>query len=216
MPFPPWVAARYIGRIYRTDIYPRTALDVNCGRRRSRPGLSLHLARPRAARGESMSRVLLIGWDGAAWRILDPMLDRGALPNLQALIDRGHRSVLKSTIPTHSWAAWPSFMTGVDPADHGVYDVLETVPGTHKQYPVTYRSIRGGAFVEALAAAGRVGVYADVPLMFPPPEIEGKVVAGGVLPKGRTYTHPADLPERLHKAGVPWGINGMSLTPYRQ
>ncbi|HYX80637.1 MAG TPA: alkaline phosphatase family protein, partial [Actinomycetota bacterium] len=63
------------------------------------------------------------------------MLERGDLPNLQALISRGQRAVLRSTVPTHSWAAWPSFLTGVDPADHGVYDILETVPGTHKQYP---------------------------------------------------------------------------------
>src|SRR5947207_2603759 len=27
-----------------------------------------------------MSRVLIIGWDGAAWRILDPLLERGVLP----------------------------------------------------------------------------------------------------------------------------------------
>ena len=72
-----------------------------------------------------MSRVVLIAWDGADWRILDPLLDAGELPNLQALIDRGHKSVLRSTIPTHSWAAWPSFLTGVDPGDHGVYDILD-------------------------------------------------------------------------------------------
>jgi phosphoribosylglycinamide formyltransferase-1 len=34
-----------------------------------------------------MSRVILIAWDGADWRILDPLLEQGALPNLQALID---------------------------------------------------------------------------------------------------------------------------------
>ena len=62
--------------------------------------------------------------------------------------------MLRSTVPTHSWAAWPSFLTGVDPADHGVYDILETVPGTHKQYPVTYRSIRERTFVEAARAQG--------------------------------------------------------------
>jgi len=162
-----------------------------------------------------MPRVLLIGWDGADWRILDPLLERGDLPNLQALIARGQRGVLKSTIPTHSWAAWPSFLTGVDPADHGVYDILETVPGTHKQYPVTFKSIKERTFVEDLSAAGKVGVYADVPLMFPPPEINGKILAGGVLPKGRTYSHPADLPDELEKAGVPWVINGMSWTTYR-
>jgi predicted AlkP superfamily phosphohydrolase/phosphomutase len=161
-----------------------------------------------------MPRVLLIGWDGADWRILDPLLERGDLPNLQALIDRGQRGVLKSTIPTHSWAAWPSFLTGVDPADHGVYDILETVPGTHKQYPVTYRSIKERTFVEDVAAAGKKGLYVDVPLMFPPPNIDATIVAGGVLPKSRQYTQPADLPETLARNGAPWQINGMSWTTY--
>ncbi len=100
-----------------------------------------------------MSRVILIAWDGADWRILDPLLEQGALPNLQALIDRGQRDVLRSTVPTHSWSAWPSFLTGVDPVDHGVYDILETVPGTHKQYPVTYKSIKARTFLDDLTAA---------------------------------------------------------------
>jgi predicted AlkP superfamily phosphohydrolase/phosphomutase len=159
--------------------------------------------------------VLLIGWDGADWRILDPMLEQGALPNLQALIDKGERGVLRSTIPTHSWAAWPSFLTGMNPDDHGVYDILETVPGTHKQYPVTYKSIKQRTFVEDLSAAGKTGVYVDVPLMFPPPDIKGNVIAGGVLPKGRPFTHPASLEQQLAAAGVPWQINGMSWTTYR-
>lgn len=100
-----------------------------------------------------MSRVILIAWDGADWRILDPLLEQGALPNLQALIDRGQRDVLRSTVPTHSWSARPSFLTGVDPVDHGVYDILETVPGTHKQYPVTYKSIKARTFLDDLTAA---------------------------------------------------------------
>lgn len=162
-----------------------------------------------------MGRVLLIGWDGADWRILDPLLERGDLPNLQALIDRGQRAVLRSTVPTHSWAAWPSFLTGVDPADHGVYDILERIPGSTKQFPVTYRSIKERTFVEDLSAAGRTAVYADVPLMFPPPAIRGKVIAGGVLPKGRTFTHPPELAGELEVAGTPWPINGMSWTTFR-
>jgi predicted AlkP superfamily phosphohydrolase/phosphomutase len=102
-----------------------------------------------------MSRVILIAWDGADWRILDPLLEQGALPNLQALLDKGQREVLRSTVPTRSWSAWPSFLTGVDPDDHGVYDILETKPGTHKQYPVTFKSIKARTFLDDLTGAGR-------------------------------------------------------------
>ena len=162
-----------------------------------------------------MSRVILIAWDGADWRILDPLLEQGALPNLQALIDRGQREVLRSTVPTHSWSAWPSFLTGVEPQDHGVYDILETVPGTHKQYPVTYKSIKARTFLDDLTAAKKKQLLLDVPLTFPPPAIEGTLAAGGVLPKNRQFTMPGDLPDQLQKAGLEWPINGMSWTTYR-
>ncbi|MGZ5290125.1 MAG: alkaline phosphatase family protein, partial [Actinomycetota bacterium] len=162
-----------------------------------------------------MSRVILIAWDGADWRILDPLLEQGALPNLQALIDRGQKDVLRSTVPTHSWSAWPSFLTGVDPVDHGIYDILETVPGTHKQYPVTYKSIKARTFLDDLTAAGKHQLLLDVPLTFPAPQpFDGNLLAGGVLPKGRTFTSPADLPDTLAKANLEWPINGMSWTTY--
>ena len=119
------------------------------------------------------------------------------------------------TVPTHSWSAWPSFLTGVDPDDHGVYDILETKPGTHKQYPVTYKSIKARTFLDDLTAAGKNQLLLDVPLTFPAPDITGNLLAGGVLPKGRTFTHPADLPETLAQAGLEWPINGMSWTTYR-
>src|SRR5438093_6717596 len=123
------------------------------------------------------SRVLLVGWDGADWRILDPLLEQGLLPNLAALIDRGGRATLISTIPTHSWTAWPSFLTGVDPDGHGVYDILDGRGGT-RQFPVTFRSIKERTFLDDLSDAGVESLVVSVPLTFPPPGIQGKLVAG--------------------------------------
>ena len=140
-----------------------------------------------------MSRVILIAWDGADWRILDPLLEQGALPNLQALIDRGQKDVLRSTVPTHSWSAWPSFLTGVDPVDHGIYDILETVPGTHKQYPVTYKSIKARTFLDDLTAANKKMLLLDVPLTFPPPELRRHA---------DRRRRPAEAPD-IHRAGRP-------------
>ena len=162
-----------------------------------------------------MSRVLIIGWDGADWRILDPLLEQGALPNLAELIARGGRGVLKSTLPTHSWAAWPSFLTGVDPDDHGVYDILESRGSSKRQYPVTYRSIKERTFLADLTRASVQTVCLNVPLTFPAPTISGKLIAGGVLPKRRPFTHPESLAAELEQAGTPWPINGMSWTTFR-
>lgn len=161
-----------------------------------------------------MSRVLLIGWDGADWRILDPMLEAGLLPNLAALVERGSRGVLRSTVPNHSWSAWPSFLTGLDPANHGVYDIFEKDLTSRKQLPVTFRSIKAKTILPDLTAAGATTVMTNVPLTFPPPAIDGKLVAGGVLPKWRAATHPETLAEELERAGVPYPVNGMSWTTF--
>src|SRR5690348_11549266 len=136
----------------------RIAPDGSAGLRRLGRSRSRATGPPGASTGQPkdssrMSRALVIGWDGADWRILDPLLERGVLPNLQALIDRGGRGVLRSTIPTHSWTAWPSFLTGVDPADHGVYDILESRRSSKRQFPVTFRSIRERTFLADLTAA---------------------------------------------------------------
>lgn len=160
------------------------------------------------------SRVLVVGWDGADWRILDPMLEAGALPNLEALLSRGSRAVLKSTLPTHSWSAWPSFLTGVDPADHGVFDILESRK-SGRQLPVSFRSIRERTFLADLAQAGVETVCVNVPLTFPAPAITGKIIAGGVLPKRRPFTHPGLLAAELESAGAPWPINGTSWVTFR-
>jgi predicted AlkP superfamily phosphohydrolase/phosphomutase len=160
------------------------------------------------------SRVLLIGWDGADWRILDPLLEQGVLPNLAALIRRGGRAPLLSTVPTHSWTAWPSFLTGVDPDWHGVYDILEG-RGGGRQLPVTSQSIKERTFLDDLRNAGVPSLVINVPLTFPPPVMEGKLIAGGVLPKWRAFTHPESLADELRAAGTPWPINGMSWTTYR-
>src|SRR5918992_6287306 len=92
-----------------------------------------HRTAPRAAtlinqstKGDALpERVLIIGWDGADWKVLKPMLDAGELPNLAALIERGAYGDCLSTVPSHSWCAWPTFMTGLNPAGHGVFDILE-------------------------------------------------------------------------------------------
>ena len=43
------------------------------------------------------ARVLVIGWDGATFDLLDPLLEAGRLPHLAGLVARGRTAVLEST-----------------------------------------------------------------------------------------------------------------------
>jgi predicted AlkP superfamily phosphohydrolase/phosphomutase len=157
------------------------------------------------------NRVLVVGWDGADWDILDPMLAAGDLPSLLALVQRGQYGVSRSCLPSHSWAAWPTFLTGRDPGGHGVFDILEYVPGAARRPPVSWHSILAPTWPERLSDAGKATLLLNVPLTYPPPAIRGAVIAGGVVPPRRTFSHPEDLGERLG-----WPINGGSWTTFRQ
>jgi predicted AlkP superfamily phosphohydrolase/phosphomutase len=156
------------------------------------------------------NRVLVVGWDGADWDVLDPLLAGGELPTLQALIERGRRGVSRSCLPSHSWAAWPTFLTGRDPGGHGVFDVLEYRPGATRRLPVSSRSVLAPTWPERLSEAGKTTLLVNVPLTYPPPEIRGVAIAGGVIPPGVTYSRPPEIGPRLA-----WPINGGSWTTFR-
>ena len=142
------------------------------------------------------------------------MLDAGELPTLSGFIQKGAFGDCLSTVPSHSWCAWPSFMTGLNPAGHGVFDILEHKPGVSRRLPVTRHSIKAPTVFEDLSRASRTSLALNIPLTFPVPEIKGKVVAGGVLPASRSYTHPQRLQSELD-SHAPFPVNGMSWTTYR-
>jgi predicted AlkP superfamily phosphohydrolase/phosphomutase len=155
-------------------------------------------------------RVLLVGWDGADWDVLDPLLAAGELPALRGLVERSRRGVSRSCLPSHSWAAWPTFLTGRDPGWHGVFDILEYRPGATRRMPVSSRSILAPIWPDRLSEAGKTVLLLNVPLTYPPPAIRGVVIAGGVVPPRTTYSYPPDVGSRLG-----WPINGGSWTTFR-
>jgi predicted AlkP superfamily phosphohydrolase/phosphomutase len=69
---------------------------------------------------EKPRRVLLIGIDGASLRMLEPLLDRGALPHLAKIREQGVSGPLRSIMPLQSPRIWNSIATGKRPEKHGI------------------------------------------------------------------------------------------------
>ncbi len=103
-------------------------------------------------------KVLVVGLDGADWKIADPLMAAGRMPNLARLVKGGVRSNLLSIPPMLSPVIWTSIATGVEPARHGILDFLAPTPNGERE-PVTSRARRVPAVWDLLSEAGaRVGV----------------------------------------------------------
>jgi hypothetical protein len=65
-------------------------------------------------------KVLVVGIDGATFRVMDPLFAEGKLPNFRKLAERGVRAPLQSENPMASPALWTTVATGQRRADHGI------------------------------------------------------------------------------------------------
>lgn len=62
-------------------------------------------------------KVLMVGWDGATFDIIGPMVAAGRLPNVARLMRDGVWGRMESTIPALTPTAWTSMSTGVNPGN---------------------------------------------------------------------------------------------------
>ena len=67
------------------------------------------------------NRVFVLGWDGATWDILRPLMAEGRLPVLQKLMQQGVSGTLSSVFPPLSPVAWTTVMTGKNSGKHGIF-----------------------------------------------------------------------------------------------
>ena len=65
-------------------------------------------------------RLLLVGWDSADWKIIQPLVDAGQMPALQRLLEQGTSGNLTTLEPQLSPMLWTSIATGKHAYHHGV------------------------------------------------------------------------------------------------
>lgn len=153
--------------------------------------------------GPAVPGVFVLGVDGMDPVITQRLIDEGKLPHIKALVAQGGFQALGTINPPQSPVAWSSFVTGLDPGGHGIYDFVHRDPAKYLPvssatapvhdtgsaieiggyyFPIggeTPANNRGGVpFWDLLHQRGvDVEVY-RIPGNYPPPESDAKVLAG--------------------------------------
>ena len=128
------------------------------------------------------TRAVVIGLDGVAWHLLEPLIEQGVMPRLGALRDKGSAGTLKSTIPTYTPPAWTSAITGVNPGRHGIFGFYEGNAQSERKDLMHSGKIKSPTIWEMVnAQSGRAGIY-NLPLSYPPRPLDGWMVSGMMTP----------------------------------
>lgn len=147
-------------------------------------------------------KLLLIGWDAADWKLITPLLDRGFMPTLERLVERGVMGNLATLHPILSPLLWNSIATGHRPHRHGILGFLEVDPQSGGVRPVSSTSRKVKAVWNILSQQGLrshvIGWFAG----HPAEPIEGVYVSP-------LYAHATTAP------GEPWPLREGTVHPAR-
>ena len=162
--------------------------------------------RRKALSRSNLKRMVILGLDGLDPILVDQWMAAGELPNLKKLSEQGSYTRLRTTYPSISPVAWSSFMTGVDPSRHNIFDFLNRDTRTYKpklsssEVGPSVRTMQVGEWIIPLGKPlirsmrksrafwnilGDHGVPSNilrVPLTFPPEKFAGVLLSAMCIP----------------------------------
>lgn len=146
------------------------------------------------ALASTIPKMLLIGLDGADWRVMRPMIERGELPTLARLAGEGVRGNLRSFEPLASPLVWTSIATGKVPEKHGIRDFFST--------QTALRAKRIWDIVREERPTSRIGLYKYL-FTWPPVTNLTFVVPGWTARSPETTPPYLRFVKEIEMAGLP-------------
>jgi predicted AlkP superfamily phosphohydrolase/phosphomutase len=158
-----------------------------------------------------MSKVFVIGIDAGNLELIKKWQDD--LPNFSRLLREGASGKLESTIPPSTMPAWNCIFTGKNPGKLGIYGfVISPQRGEGEFRIASYMYQDAPSLWDILGDEGKKVGVVNVPTVFPPTEVNGFMVAGGLLTplyKDTEYTFPPELKQELNRV-----TNGYEVLPF--
>jgi len=161
-------------------------------------------------RGEKRTkRVVFIGVDGTPYTFLQRLMAEGRAPNAAHLAKQGSLLRMDSMWPWVSSVAWSTMMTGVNPGKHNIFGFIDREPATYKQFIPTSNYMKARTLWEVLSEAGKRVIVVNVPVTYPPRQVNGILVGGFLSPSLEKAVYPPSYLPTLKSLGYivdadPW------------
>jgi len=153
-------------------------------------------------------KTVIIGLDGCTFDKINPLIKKGVLPNIEALIGSGTSGTLSSTIPPMTAPAWVSIGTGKNPGKTGIFDFWLPIECSYRYRMISSRDVKSPFFWEIAAKQGKKNVVINFPVTYPPEDFSGILVSGMLTPsKDSDFTLPRELKDWLAAGNIDYQID---------
>lgn len=137
--------------------------------------------------------MVVLGLDGVPYTLLEDLKNRGRIPNMASIFERGYFGQMSVCIPEISSVSWSSFMTGSQSGEHGIYGFIDLKPGTYKMYFPNFTHLQRPTLWDELGSQGRKTVVINMPSTYPAREIYGALISGFVAIDINKAVYPPSL-----------------------
>lgn len=126
-------------------------------------------------------RSIVIGIDGGTFEIIQPLIEKGRLPNISKLMSNGVHGVLRSAVPMLSPSIWTTIITGKNPGKHGIYDFIRKDTKNDKVAFNSSADRKSMAIWSILSGYGKRVCIAELLMSYPPDQVNGFMVTSVVI-----------------------------------
>lgn len=162
----------------------------------------------------SKPRVLLIGWDAADWKVIQPLLDAGQMPNLARLIAGGVRGNIATLYPVLSPMLWTSIATGKRAYKHGIHGFSEPLADGSGVRPITLLSRKTKAVWNILNQNGHRSIVVGWWPSHPAEPINGVMVSNHFQPPAGPLDKTPPLPGgAVHPPSLAASLSELRVNP---
>ncbi len=152
-------------------------------------------------RWKSKPRAVVLGLDGVPYTLVTDLIKRGIMPNLGSIIKKGTLCQMDTTIPPISSVAWSTFMTGVNPAQHGIFGFMDLRPGEYDLYFPNFLDLKARTLWEVLSEKGKRSIVLNIPSTYPAKPLNGVLTSGFVALDLKKATYPQSAYHYLREIG---------------
>lgn len=149
----------------------------------------------------SVKRTFVIGLDGVPCGLLRRLMDEGVMPELSNIVKEGTLMPMQASLPEVSSTSWSTFMTGVNPAKHGIYGFMDLKKGSYDIYFPRSSDIKSETFWDIAGKQQKRSIVLNVPSTYPARPVNGILTAGFVAVDLEKATYPKEAYAYLKEIG---------------